>query len=131
MKKHVLLLVLLLVTTICTAQVSKTAVSVTSSYWSATSRAWVDYNTSSVDIVFVLYKTKIIANDKAQSKYFIINNRPDYKTDTYSTSSWDCYDEKGRKCIFSIGFYQGGKQVFFVFYDDVCFTYTMKSDPFD
>ena len=73
MKKHVLLLVLLLVTTICTAQVSKTAVSVTSSYWSATSRAWVDYNTSSVDIVFVLYKTKIIANDKAQSKYFIKN----------------------------------------------------------
>lgn len=130
MKK--LLFVLAIMLTLATsAQVSKTANSVTRSTWNRYSQTWDLGTPKAVNITFVLYRDKILANDQAQSKYFILASRPDQDNSQYSSSSWDCYDEAGIKCIFSMTFYKTGRIVYFVIYDNVSFSYNIKTDPFD
>lgn len=128
MKKIILIAISITMSVVLLAQTPKHAVSANQANWNQYTKKW-DFNAAHpVNMTFVLYKDKIVVDDKANSTYIILSSRPDEDNSTYNSASWNCSDERGRRCIFSMVFYKEGKTVYMVMYDSVLFTYTIESN---
>lgn len=99
-------------------------------FWSG--KKW-DWQTPvPISLTITLSGSNIYISDNADTHIVTYNYEGetqgvDADGDSYTSSKWDAYDEKGKKCVFVMQFYkQLNYNIYYIMYSDVCFRYYVR-----
>lgn len=124
--KKILFIAFMLLSTLTYSQKVRVVKSAKMSIWDEETRDWVVKFNRSVSFKLIIYKDRIVVNDEANSVYIVVSSGGDVNRKDYSSSFFNCYDEKGRNCRLSIAYYPfTNKEIIFIFYNDICYDYTL------
>ena len=95
--------------------------------WNTYTQKW-DYEPANYgDLTFTMQGHVILVNDQANSTYTTGTMTIKIEDKDPKQYGWEAIDEKYRKCLFKIEYYESGIEYFVVMYDDMLWSYRLTT----
>jgi hypothetical protein len=137
MRKFILAFLMLIATTATFSQTKMYAYGLEHGSWNASAEKWEFNNYRKVNLAISIYSNAIYINDAAQTSFRVESYEGERKDRTsdgelYTANAWGCYDEKNRRCTFSIVKYHTTQDILITIrYNNYSFRYYVRSNDVD
>lgn len=111
MKKHLLLVILALVSLSAFSQTEVKTYMNVSGVWNALTEEYEYKNKEYSRITFTMYPNVIIAKDNANSVYRIVSDTFSDENSRWKSASWECRDEQNRQCVFLLMYHKNSNLI--------------------
>ena len=137
MKKLIIALTFIVATTTAFAQTKLYAYALEHGSWNSYSKKWEFNELQKVNLIISVFTNAVTINDAAQTSLTIETfegekNDKTYEGEPYTSNAWACFDEKNRRCTFSMIKYHTTKDLLVtVRYNNYSFRYYIRSNDVD
>ena len=129
MKKHLLLIILVLISFTAISQTQVKTYMNVCGVWDEDKGGYEYGNKTFSRITFTLYERVIISSDKSNSVYRVKSDKTSDENKKWRSAAWECVDEMNRECIFLVMYHKNSDAITIsISYGAISFIYYVDTE---